>query len=156
MGSHTSFSYFCVSVVFFFRWQGCGSFRKWDCSSAFYKTSEVIFPLWAILGRENGNGREENVFFQGSGTWLTALLLVVYRNVSITGHMNTTFMTKCFVEWKNQWLGKRSICPSSWTNTTAGISGTQVWCRDCWRCSFKRKPKKRCSNFPVSQNMQKT
>lgn len=83
MGLHISLFNFCVSpLLFFFWWQGCGSFRKWNCPSAFYKTSEVIFPLWTILGRENGNEREEDAFFkvvshewQSCCLWWTGMFL---------------------------------------------------------------------------------
>lgn len=109
-GTHTyHLKTFVLLSILSFWWPGCCSFRKWDCPSAFYKNSEVIFPLQVIFGRENGNGRKEYAFFEGSGIEWQPALLVVYRNVSVTEHINTEFMTKS-VEWKNQWLDSERNC----------------------------------------------
>lgn len=87
----------CYSLLLI---QGCGSFRKWDCS-VFYKNSEVIFPLWPILGKENRNGREGYVFLQGGGAW-EAALTGVQECFCNRAHKHN--IHDHFVEWKNQWL----------------------------------------------------
>ena len=141
MQKETGWSHICYLKNFvlpqfslFFWWQGCSSLSKWHCSSACYKNSEVIYPLRAIIGRENGSGREEYAFFQGSGTWVTASAACGVQECFCSRTYKHKIHDSVFPR-----LEKLVTSPgkklSSWTNTMAGIEGTegsQAWWRDCW------------------------
>lgn len=80
-----------------FGWgHGCGSFRKWDCYGAIYKSSEVILPQWLILPRRMDR-RGGMCTLSRWGTWDGLHLCGMWLAICNRAYR---YIHRYFVEWK--------------------------------------------------------